>query len=252
MKVKRIIPCLDIKDGQVVKGTHFVSLRQLGDPVSMAKAYSESGADELILLDISATNEARKNKLKLVEQVKQVISIPLTVGGGISSLTDITDALQAGADKVSINSAAVNQPDLINETVVKFGFPILTIAIDAKKVDDGWHVMTHGGKKDTGIDVIQWAKEVAKRGASEILLTSMDRDGVKSGYDLELTKVVVDAVNIPVIASGGVGSPKHFVEVFQQTNASAGLAASIFHEGIYTIKDVKQLCKESGVTIHET
>ncbi|MBU5594167.1 imidazole glycerol phosphate synthase subunit HisF [Amphibacillus sp. MSJ-3] len=252
MKVKRIIPCLDIKDGQVVKGTHFVSLRQLGDPVSMAKAYSESGADELILLDISATNEARKNKLKLVEQVKQVISIPLTVGGGISSLTDITDALQAGADKVSINSAAVNQPDLINETVVKFGFPILTIAIDAKKVDGGWHVMTHGGKKDTGIDVIQWAKEVAKRGASEILLTSMDRDGVKSGYDLELTKVVVDAVNIPVIASGGVGSPKHFVEVFQQTNASAGLAASIFHEGIYTIKDVKQLCKESGVTIHET
>jgi len=252
MTVKRIIPCLDVKEGKVVKGTNFVSLKDLGDPIKMAQAYSQAGADELVLLDIAATNEARKTKLKLIEQVKQVITIPLIVGGGIGSLTDLSEAFATGADKVSINSAAVNHPGLIDQSVAEFGSRRLIIAIDAKKIDSKWHVMSHGGKKDTGLDAVQWASEVEKRGAGEILLTSMDRDGVKSGYDLELTKAIADTVSIPVIASGGVGSPDDFVDVFKKTGAAAGLAASIFHEGIFTIKEVKLRCQENGVKVRET
>ncbi|WP_440895543.1 imidazole glycerol phosphate synthase subunit HisF [Amphibacillus sp. Q70] len=251
MKIKRIIPCLDTKDGRVVKGTNFVSLKELGDPVTMAKTYSDEGADELVLLDITATNEARQTKLDLVKQVKKAISIPLSVGGGISSIHDISDVLNAGADKVSINSAAVNHPELIDKSVTQFGSERIIIAIDAKQIGRNWHVMTRGGMKDTEIDAIKWAKEVVKRGAGEILLTSMDRDGVKSGFDLDLTKAIVDAVDIPVIASGGVGSADDFVEAFQKTDVAAALAASIFHEGTYTVKEVKQLCKENGVSIRE-
>lgn len=251
MTVKRIIPCLDTKDGRVVKGTNFVSLKELGDPATMAKTYSDGGADELVLLDITATNEARQTRLDLVKQMKKVISIPLSVGGGISSLNDLSEVFNAGADKMSINSAAVKQPELINKSVDQFGPERIIIAIDAKQVGESWHVMTRGGMTDTGIDAIKWAKEVARRGAGEILLTSMDRDGVKSGFDLDLTKAIVDAVDIPVIASGGVGSAADFVEVFQKTDVAAALAASIFHEGTYTVKEVKQLCKENGVTIRE-
>lgn len=251
MAVKRIIPCLDVKDGKVVKGTQFVGLRQLGDPVELAKKYSDAGADELVLLDISATDEVRQTKVDLVNKIKKVISIPLIVGGGIRTLADIEAVLTAGANKVSIGSAAVNQPELINQAAEKFGSSKIVIAIDAKKTDQTWSVMTRGGKKNTGIDAVAWAKEVETRGAGEILLTSMDRDGVKSGYDLELTKAIVDAVSIPVIASGGVGSPADFIDVFKQTNASGGLAASIFHEDTYTINDVKQLCKDNEVMICE-
>lgn len=251
MAVKRIIPCLDMKDGKVVKGTQFVGLRQLGDPVELAKKYSDADADELVLLDIAATDEARQTKLELVRKIKKVISIPLIVGGGIRTLEDIEAVLTAGANKISIGSAAVNQPELINQASDKFGSSRIVIAIDAKKTDQSWSVMAQGGKRNTGIDAIEWVKEAEARGAGEILLTSMDRDGVKSGYDLELTKAVVDAISIPVIASGGVGSPVDFIDVFKQTNVSAGLAASIFHEDTYSIRDVKQLCKDNGVKIRE-
>jgi len=251
MELKRIIPCLDVKDGQVVKGTQFVSLRELGDPVQMAKDYSQSGADELVVLDISATDEMRETRLDLVEKIKEVISIPLTVGGGIRSLTDIEAVLERGADKVSMSSAAINQPELINQAVEKYGASRVVIAIDAKKQGQGWRVMARGGKENTGLDAIEWAKEIEARGAGEILLTSMDRDGVKSGYDLSLTKTIVDTVDIPVIASGGVGSPSDFVDVFKQTDVSAALAASIFHDKSYKISEVKQLCRENGVNIRE-
>src|SRR5690625_9740 len=251
MELKRIIPCLDVKDGQVVKGTQFVSLRELGDPVQMAKDYSQSGADELVVLDISATDEMRETRLDLVKKIKEVISIPLTVGGGIRSLTDIEAVLERGADKVSMSSAAINQPELINHAVEKYGASRVVIAIDAKKQGQGWRVMARGGKENTGLDAIEWAKEIEARGAGEILLTSMDRDGVKSGYDLSLTKTIVDTVDIPVIASGGVGSPSDFVDVFKQTDVSAALAASIFHDKSYKISEVKQLCRENGVNIRE-
>lgn len=251
MDIKRIIPCLDMKDGFVVKGTQFIDLRQLGNPIEMAKKYSDAGADELVLLDISATDENRQTRLDLVKEIKQVISIPLIVGGGIKSLTDIDAVLNAGADKVSIGSAAVNNPNLINQAFEKYTSTRIVIAIDAKKQQNNWTVMTKGGKNDTGIDAIKWAQEVEQRGAGEILLTSMDRDGVKSGYDIELTKAIANAVAIPVIASGGVGSPDDFVEVFKQTYAAAGLAASIFHEETYTVADVKRLCKASEVMIRE-
>lgn len=251
MELKRIIPCLDVKDGQVVKGTQFVSLRELGDPVQMAKDYSQSGADELVVLDISATDEMRETRLDLVEKIKEVISIPLTVGGGIRSLTDIEAVLERGADKVSMSSAAINQPELINQAVEKYGASRVVIAIDAKKQGQVWRVMARGGKENTGLDAIEWAKEIEARGAGEILLTSMDRDGVKSGYDLSLTKTIVDTVDIPVIASGGVGSPSDFVDVFKQTDVSAALAASIFHDKSYKISEVKQLCRENGVNIRE-
>ncbi|SDB89952.1 imidazole glycerol phosphate synthase subunit hisF [Pelagirhabdus alkalitolerans] len=252
MIAKRIIPCLDVKEGRVVKGTNFVSLRELGYPVEMAKSYSKSGADEIVFLDISATNEGRETMMDIVEQTAKEVRVPFTVGGGVRTIDDMTRLLQAGADKVGVNSAAVTNPELITQGATRFGSQCIVVAIDAKKVGDKWHVMTHGGSKDTGIDAIKWAKEAENRGAGEILLTSVDTDGVKEGFDTPLTKAVVDTVRIPVIASGGVGAPEHFADVFSETNVSAGLAASIFHENTFTIKDVKTVCKNKGVHIRET
>ena len=252
MIAKRIIPCLDVKDGKVVKGVNFVGLRELGDPVEMAKRYSEQGADEIVFLDISATNEARQTIVDIVERTAKNIHVPFTVGGGVRSIDDVNRLLQAGADKVGINSAAVNEPNLVKESSTRFGNQCIVVAIDAKRFDDGWHVMTHGGSKDAGLDAIEWAKQVEALGAGEILLTSVDADGVKTGFDLPLTKAIVDAVRIPVIASGGVGHPDHFTEVFKATDVSAGLAASIFHEDTYSITDVKNACITKGVLVRET
>lgn len=251
MIAKRIIPCLDVRDGTVVKGTNFVSLRELGDPVAMAAAYSKSGADEIVFLDISATHEGRATMMDIVRQTALHVFVPFTVGGGVRSLDDMTTMLQAGADKVAINSAAVADPDLITKGAEKFGSQCIVVAIDAKRFEDGWHVVTHGGRKDTGIDAIKWAKEAEARGAGEILLTSMDADGVKTGYDLPLTKAIVEKVRIPVIASGGCGSPEHITEVFQETDVSAALAASIFHDKTFSIEEVKQSCHQEGVRIRE-
>ncbi len=252
MIAKRIIPCLDVKEGKVVKGTNFVGLRELGDPVEMASSYSKQGADEIVFLDISATNEGRQTMIDIVRRTAEQVYVPFTVGGGVRTIEDVNRLLQAGADKVGMNSAAVANPSLITESSNRFGAQCTVVAIDAKRVGDKWHVMTHGGSKDTGIDAIEWAIEVEKRGAGEILLTSVDTDGVKDGFDIDLTKTVVDVVRIPVIASGGVGKPEHFPEVFQATNVSAGLAASIFHENTFTIKEVKDVCKQQGVSIRET
>lgn len=251
MIVKRIIPCLDVKEGKVVKGTNFVSLRELGDPVEMAASYSKAGADEIIFLDISATNEGRDTMVDIVRETARNVFVPFTVGGGVRTIDDVTRLLKAGADKVGINSAAVNDPNLITTAGDRFGAQCIVVAIDAKLFDDGWHVMTHGGSKDSGLDAIEWAKEVEKRGAGEILLTSVDTDGVKNGFDLKLTKAIVAVVRIPVIASGGVGHPDHFPEVFKETDVSAGLAASIFHENTFSIEEVKARCKEQGVSIRE-
>ncbi len=251
MIAKRIIPCLDVKDGKVVKGTNFVGLREMGDPVEMATYYSENGADEIIFLDISATNEGRNTMIDTVKRTAENIFVPFTVGGGVRSIEDVTQLLKAGADKVGINSAAVQNQSLIQEAAIRFGSQCIVVAIDAKKYQDGWHVMTHGGRKDTGLDAIAWAKKVEQLGAGEILLTSVDCDGVKEGYDLLLTKAIVSEIRIPVIASGGCGKLEHFSEVFVETNVSAALAASIFHEGTYSIRKVKQICQENGVNIRE-
>ncbi|WP_066193577.1 MULTISPECIES: imidazole glycerol phosphate synthase subunit HisF [Gracilibacillus] len=252
MLAKRIIPCLDVKEGKVVKGTNFVGLRELGDPVEMASQYSKAGADEITFLDISATNEGRQTMVDIVKETAAQVFVPFTVGGGVRTIEDVNRLLQAGADKVGINSAAVNNPELITQSSNRFGAQCTVVAIDAKRVSDKWHVMTHGGSKDTGIDALEWAKEVEQRGAGEILLTSVDTDGVKNGFDLPLTAAVVESVRIPVIASGGVGKPEHFPEVFNKTDVSAGLAASIFHENSFTIEEVKQVCAEQGVNIRET
>ncbi|MGE8206461.1 imidazole glycerol phosphate synthase subunit HisF [Heyndrickxia sp. NPDC080065] len=249
MIAKRIIPCLDVKDGEVVKGTNFVSLRSVGDPVELASYYSQNGADELVFLDISATTDERNTLIEMVKRTAENVFVPFTVGGGVRSIDDITRLLKAGADKVSINSAAVANPNLIREASYRFGSQCIVVAIDAKRFQDSWHVMTHGGRKNTDIDAIEWAKKVEQLGAGEILLTSVDKDGVKSGFDIPLTEAIVNAVRIPVIASGGCGHPKHFLEVFKKTNVSAGLAASIFHEEAYTIREVKQLCEVNGVNI---
>jgi len=252
MIAKRIIPCLDVKDGKVVKGTRFASLRDMGDPVEMAKVYSENGADEIVFLDISATNEERTTLYDIVEATAKNVFVPLTVGGGVRSLDDITKLLHAGADKVGINSAAVKQPHLIKQASERFGSQCIVVAIDAKRSKEGsWHVMTHGGMKDTGLDAIEWAKAAEALGAGEILLTSVDADGVKNGFDLPLITATLNAVRIPVIASGGCGSPEHFSEVFSKTDVSAALAASIFHENSYTIDQVKEECKKQGVAIRE-
>lgn len=252
MIAKRIIPCLDVKNGKVVKGINFVGLRELGDPVEMAKKYSEQGADEIVFLDISATNEARQTLVDIVQRTAANVHVPFTVGGGVRTIDDVTRLLQAGADKVGMNSAAVSNPALITEASDRFGSQCIVVAIDAKLFDDGWHVMTHGGSKDAGIDAVEWAKEAESRGAGEILLTSVDADGVKTGFDTPLTKAIVSQVRIPVIASGGVGNPDHFADVFEATDVSAGLAASIFHEETYTVSDVKDVCKQRGVFIRET
>ncbi|MDL4839569.1 imidazole glycerol phosphate synthase subunit HisF [Aquibacillus rhizosphaerae] len=251
MIVKRIIPCLDVKEGKVVKGTNFVSLRELGDPVAMASLYSKHGADEIIFLDISATNEGRQTMVDIVKDTAENVFVPFTVGGGVRTIDDVTRLLKAGADKVGMNSAAVANPELITESSLRFGAQCIVVAIDAKRFEDGWHVMTHGGSKDSGIDAIEWAKTAEQKGAGEILLTSVDTDGVKDGFDIELTKTVVDAVRIPVIASGGCGTPEHFSEVFEKTDVSAALAASIFHEETFSIRQVKDSCKKQGVNIRE-
>jgi imidazole glycerol-phosphate synthase subunit HisF len=246
---KRIIPCLDVKDGRVVKGVNFVSLKDAGDPVDCAKAYDQGGADELVFLDITASHEKRKIFLDVVQKTAECVFMPLTVGGGISNVTDIRNLLNAGADKVSINTSAVNEPGLIRQAANKFGAQCIVVAIDAKRVGDHWEVFTHGGRNSTGKDVIDWAKEAQAKGAGEILLTSMDADGTKNGFDLPLTRAVAAAVSIPVIASGGAGTLEHFYEVFAEGGADAALAASVFHYGEIPIPEVKAFLKQKKVNV---
>jgi cyclase len=250
----RIIPCLDVKDGRVVKGINFVDLVDAGDPVEAATAYDAAGADELCFLDITATHEDRGILFDIVTRTAERCFMPLTVGGGVRKVDDIRRLLQAGADKVSINSAAVNNRDFVNEAALKFGAQCIVVAIDAKRVSGEdepprWEIFTHGGRKPTGIDAVEFAKDVVARGAGEILLTSMDRDGTKSGFDLELTRAVSDAVSVPIIASGGVGTLDHLAEGVTQGKASAVLAASIFHFGTYTIGEAKAHMAKAKVDV---
>jgi cyclase len=250
MLKKRIIPCLDVKDGRVVKGINFVNLKDAGDPVEQAKIYDKGGADEICFLDITASNENRKILLNKVSETAKSCFVPLTVGGGVSSLDDIKNLLLAGADKVSINTAAVKNYNFIRESSIRFGSQCIVIAIDAKKIaNNKWEVFTHGGRNSTGIDAIEYAKIIEKNGAGEILLTSMDKDGTKTGYDLELTRAIASLVSIPVIASGGVGSLDHLYEGFKIGMASAVLAASIFHYGDFSIKDAKNYLFEKGIPV---
>ena len=244
----RIIPCLDVADGRVVKGVNFVGLRDAGDPVDAAKAYDAAGADELCFLDIHATNENRGTMFDMVTRTAEQCYIPLTVGGGVRTVQDVRDLLLAGADKVSFNSAAVANPDVVGEASAHFGSQCIVVAIDAKTVSSGkWEIFTHGGRKSTGIDAVEFAKLVTKNGAGEILLTSMDRDGTKAGYNLPLTRAISDAVSVPVIASGGVGNLEHLVEGVKEGHASAVLAASIFHFGTYSIKEAKEYMQAAGI-----
>ncbi len=249
MIAKRIIPCLDVDKGRVVKGIKFVSLRDAGDPVEAAKAYNEARADELVFLDITASHEQRGIMLEVVARTAAVAFMPLTVGGGIRSVDDIRALLNAGADKVSINTSAVERPALISESSERFGCQCIVVAIDAKRKGAGWDVYTHGGRTPTGHDAVAWAKEAERRGAGEILLTSMDRDGTKQGYDVELTRTVAEAVSIPVIASGGAGTPDHFYEALTAGHADAALAASLFHFGELSIPQLKQVLTSRGVTV---
>lgn len=249
MLAKRIIPCLDVKDGRVVKGVSFVNLIDAGDPVACAKAYYENGADELVFLDITASHEKRKTIIDIVSRVAKEIFIPFTVGGGINEVEDFTALLRAGADKVSVNSAAVKNPRLINDAAYKFGNQCVVCAIDAKRKDSGFEVYINGGRIPTGIDAVKWACEAEKRGAGEILLTSMDCDGQKSGYDLELTERISNSVGIPVIASGGAGDLTHFKDVFEKANADAALAASLFHFKELEISDLKNYLKANGIPV---
>jgi cyclase len=250
MLTKRIIPCLDVTAGRVVKGVNFVGLQDAGDPVEVAQRYDEQGADELTFLDITATSDGRDLMLHIIEAVASKVFIPLTVGGGVRELGDIRRLLNAGADKVSMNSSAVANPDLVSETAAYYGSPCIVVAIDAKQsAPNRWEVFTHGGRKNTGIDAIEWAKEVAKRGAGEILLTSMDRDGTKDGFDLTLTAAVSRAVPVPVIASGGVGSLQDLVDGIQIGKADAVLAASIFHYGQHSVQEAKQYMARQGVPV---
>ena len=262
MLAKRIIPCLDIANGRVVKGVKFVELRDAGDPVAVARAYEEQGADELTFLDITASHEARDTIVEVVRAVAKEVFMPLTVGGGVRVSGDIRKMLQAGADKVSLNTAAVQNPEIINETSRQFGSQCIVLAIDAKRRTDGpgpaspgttpgqgWIVYTHGGRKPTERDAVAWAREGVERGAGEILLTSMDRDGTKAGYDLELTRAIAEAVGVPVIASGGVGTLEHLYDGVVKGKADAVLAASIFHFGEFTIPQVKQYLRDRGVEV---
>jgi len=249
MVSKRIIPCLDVKDGRVVKGINFVNLRDAGDPVENAKAYDQQGADELTFLDITASYETRRIILDVVRRTAEEVFMPLTVGGGLRTLDDIRDLLKAGADKVSINTAAVKEPVFVQRAAERFGSQCIVVAIDAKKRNGGWDVFTHGGRFPAGIDAIKWAKEMEEYGAGEILLTSMDRDGTRLGYDIELTRAVVEAVRVPVIASGGVGTMEHLYEGLTRGGASAVLAASIFHYREYTIREVKEYLRQQGVRV---
>jgi cyclase len=246
---KRIIPCLDVKDGRVVKGVNFVGLKDAGDPVEVAKRYNEEGADEITFLDITATYEKRDTIVHIVKEVAKEVFIPLTVGGGIKELEDIYKLLNVGCDKVSINSAAVKRPEFINEGAKRFGSQCIVVAIDAKKVGDSWNVFVAGGRVDTGKDAIEWAKEVYERGAGEILLTSMDTDGTKEGYDISLTKKISELIDIPVIASGGAGEMEHIKDVFTKAKADAALAASIFHYKEIDIMELKHYLKEEGIPV---
>ena len=248
MLAKRIIPCLDVRDGKVVKGVNFVGIKEVGDPVELAMEYDRQGADEICFLDITATHEGRGTMVDVVRRTAQNVFVPLTVGGGISSVDDIRNILRAGADKVSINSAAVRNPKLISEAAEIFGSQCVVVAIDAKRREDGsFTVVISGGRIDTGMDAVQWAKQVQQLGAGEILLTSMDTDGVKNGFDLELTNAVSQAVTIPVIASGGCGCLEHFSQVFEKTGADAALAASLFHFKELTVSQVKEHLRECGI-----
>ena len=251
---KRIIPCLDVENGRVVKGVKFLDIRDAGDPVEVARRYNEQGADEITFLDITASHEGRETTVHTVEQIAEQVFIPLTVGGGIREVNDVRIMLNAGADKVSINTAAIFRPDLVREAADRFGSQCIVVAIDAKKVSqpgeiDRWEIFTHGGRKPTGIDAVEWAVKMAQFGAGEILLTSMDQDGVKSGYDLGVTRAISDAVPIPVIASGGVGNLQHLVDGVVDGGADAVLAASIFHFGEYTVPQAKQYMRERGVEV---
>lgn len=251
MFTKRIIPCLDVHDGRVVKGVNFVNLKDAGDPVEIAKAYDKAGADELVFLDITASSDQRKTVVDMVRKVAENVFIPITVGGGIRTVEDFKFLLREGADKISINSSAINTPNLIREAAEKFGSQCVVVAIDAKKRADGsgWNVYKNGGRIDTGLDVLEWAKRAEELGAGEILLTSMDCDGVKGGYDLAVTKAVAQAVSIPVIASGGAGTLEHFYEALTEGEADAALAASLFHYKELEIRQVKEYLKKKGVSV---
>ena len=250
MLAKRIIPCLDVRDGRVVKGVNFVNIRDAGDPVELAKYYSDQGADEIVFLDITATSDARDTVADVVERTAAQVFVPLTVGGGIRTLEDFQRLLRAGADKISVNSAAVARPELISEAAERFGSQCVVLAVDGKARGDGtWEVVVAGGRKPTGIDLIEWVKKGKALGAGEILLTSMDADGTKAGFDLAMTKAVTDVVSIPVIASGGCGSLAHFAEVFEETNCDAALAASLFHFGELTVPQVKDYLRERSIPV---
>ncbi|MBP3853136.1 MAG: imidazole glycerol phosphate synthase subunit HisF [Erysipelotrichaceae bacterium] len=251
MLTKRIIPCLDVKDGKVVKGVNFVGLKEVGDPVQLAKEYYEQGADELVFLDITATHEHRDTMVHVVEQVARNIYMPFTVGGGIRSIEDIRNLLRAGADKISLNSAAVRNPELISQGAAQFGNQCIVLAVDGKMRPDGsgWNVFVNGGRIDTGKDALEWIKEGVRLGAGEILLTSMDADGTKAGYDIDFCKAVSDLVPVPVIASGGCGSLQDFETLFEAQAADAALVASLFHYNELTVKEVKEYLKEKGVPV---
>ncbi|MBI5903028.1 MAG: imidazole glycerol phosphate synthase subunit HisF [Deltaproteobacteria bacterium] len=251
MLTKRIIPCLDVKDGRVVKGVSFVELRDAGDPVDCAIAYEEQEADELVFLDITASHEKRRTILEVVEKTAANVFMPLTVGGGVRTIDDIRELLRAGTDKVSMNTSAVEDPDFVRRASERFGSQCIVVAIDAKRRTDGrgWEVYTHGGRKPRGLDAVEWARKVESLGAGEILLTSMDRDGTKDGYDIALTRAVSSSVTIPVIASGGCGAPEHILDAFTEGRADAALAASIFHFGIFTIPETKEFLRDKGVRV---
>ena len=250
MLAKRIIPCLDVRDGRVVKGVNFVNIRDAGDPVELATYYSNQGADEIVFLDITATSDARDTVADVVERTAAQVFVPLTVGGGIRTLEDFQRLLRAGADKISVNSAAVKDPTLISRAAERFGSQCVVLAIDARKRENGsYEVVVAGGRTPTGLDAVEWAREGERLGAGEILLTSMDADGTKAGFDLEMTKAVADAVSIPVIASGGCGSLEHFSEVFEKTNCDAALAASLFHFGELTVPQVKKYLAQQNIPV---
>jgi cyclase len=251
MLKKRIIPCLDIKDGRTVKGINFVDIRDAGDPIELAKKYAEQGADELVFLDITATVENRKTLVELVKHIAEEINIPFTVGGGINSVEDVSNLIKAGADKVSVNSSAVKRPELIKEIAQEFGSQCLVVAIDTKYIENEWKVFVQGGRTQTPIKTLNWAKQVEKLGAGELLLTSMNNDGTKNGFALDITNEVANAVNIPIIASGGAGSSVNFKDVFEQTKATAGLAASIFHYGEITITELKEYLDKQQIAIRK-
>ena len=251
MFTKRIIPCLDVDNNRVVKGINFVNLRDAGDPVEVAKAYDKAGADELVFLDITASSDHRKTVVDMVRKVAENVFIPFTVGGGIRTVDDFKEILREGADKVAVNSAAIDNPRLVADAAYKFGSQCVVVAIDAKRRSDnsGWNIYKHGGRLDTGIDAVEWAKKVCELGAGEILLTSMDCDGTKNGYDIELTNSISSVVNIPIIASGGAGTKEHFYEALTKGNADAALAASLFHYKELEIKDLKEYLNSMGVSV---